>query len=367
MQGQVKAVDGVSFTIREGETFGLVGESGSGKTTLGRCIVRGIEPTEGQILFRLPEGDEVDIAALDRKGLREVRKHFHMIFQDPYSSLDPRMSILDIIAEPIRNNKLLTDTREVQDRVRELMDKVGLDIQHLIAIRTPFPAGSGNASVSPRALAPSPLLIVCDEAVSALDVSIQAQILNLLEDLQEEFNLTFLFIAHDLSVVEHISDRVGVMYVGQLVEMADTESLFASPKHPYTEALLSAVPTTDPEIKWIASSCRAKSPIQRPPPSGCYSIRAAVTPRTSAKPRRPRGPKSSLVILPLVTSLKSWNCAGSTRRADGPARSRHHRIGNRRCIGRLGHRMDDQPRNRISHNALFQSQRIHPGYRKSAT
>ncbi|MCY3799786.1 MAG: ATP-binding cassette domain-containing protein [Chloroflexi bacterium] len=270
VQGQVKAVDGVSFTIREGETFGLVGESGSGKTTLGRCIVRGIEPTDGQILFRLPEGDEVDIAALDKKGLRKARKHFHMIFQDPYSSLDPRMSILDIIAEPIRNNKLLSDTREIQDRVRELMDKVGLDIQHLNRYPHAFSGGQRQRIGIARSLAPSPLLIVCDEAVSALDVSIQAQILNLLEDLQEEFNLTFLFIAHDLSVVEHISDRVGVMYVGQLVEMADTESLFTAPKHPYTEALLSAVPTTDPEIKMDRIILPGEVANPAAPPSGCY-------------------------------------------------------------------------------------------------
>ena len=270
VQGEVKAVDGVSFTIREGETFGLVGESGSGKTTLGRCIVRGIEPTAGQILFRLPDGEEVDIAALDKKELRGVRKHFHMIFQDPYSSLDPRMSVLDIIAEPIRNNKILSDSREIQDRVRELMDKVGLDIQHLNRYPHAFSGGQRQRIGIARSLAPSPLLIVCDEAVSALDVSIQAQILNLLEDLQEEFNLTFLFIAHDLSVVEHISDRVGVMYVGQLVEMADTESLFASPKHPYTEALLSAVPTTDPEIKMDRIVLPGEVANPAAAPSGCY-------------------------------------------------------------------------------------------------
>ena len=270
IQGQVKAVDGVSFTIREGESFGLVGESGSGKTTLGRCIVRGIEPTAGQILFRLPDGEEVDIAALDKKALRKVRRHFHMIFQDPYSSLDPRMSVLDIISEPIRNNKLLSDSRDIQDRVRELMEKVGLDIQHLNRYPHAFSGGQRQRIGIARSLAPSPLLIVCDEAVSALDVSIQAQILNLLEDLQEEFNLTFLFIAHDLSVVEHISDRVGVMYVGQLVELADTDSLFSSPKHPYTEALLSAVPTTDPEIKMDRIILQGEVANPAAPPSGCY-------------------------------------------------------------------------------------------------
>lgn len=270
VQGHVRAVDGVSFIIREGETFGLVGESGSGKTTLGRCIVRAIEPTSGQVLFRMPDGDEVDIAAMDRRDLRDVRQHFHMIFQDPYSSLDPRMSVLDIIAEPIRNNKLLNDSREIQDRVRELMDVVGLDIQHLNRYPHAFSGGQRQRIGIARSLAPNPRLIVCDEAVSALDVSIQAQILNLLKDLQEEFDLTFLFIAHDLSVVEYISDRVGVMYVGKLVEMADTESLFSDPKHPYTEALLSAVPTTDPEIKMDRIILPGEVANPADPPSGCY-------------------------------------------------------------------------------------------------
>lgn len=270
VQGHVRAVDGVSFQIREGETFGLVGESGSGKTTLGRCIVRAINPTEGQIIFRLPDGEEVDIASMEKKELREVRRHFHMIFQDPYSSLDPRMTVLDIIAEPIRNNKLLADKRQIQDRVRELMDRVGLDIRHLNRYPHAFSGGQRQRIGIARSLAPSPRLIVCDEAVSALDVSIQAQILNLLEDLQEEFDLTYLFIAHDLSVVEHISDRVGVMYVGQLVEMADTEALFADPKHPYTEALLSAVPTTDPEIKMDRIILPGEVANPADPPSGCY-------------------------------------------------------------------------------------------------
>ncbi len=270
VQGHVKAVDDVSFSIGEGETFGLVGESGSGKTTLGRCIVRAIEPTEGQVYFRLPEGDSVDIAALSRSELRDVRRHFHMIFQDPYASLDPRMSVLDIIAEPIRNNRLLAESKAIQDRVRELMDVVGLDIQHLNRYPHAFSGGQRQRIGIARSLAPNPRLIVCDEAVSALDVSIQAQILNLLVDLQGEFNLTFLFIAHDLSVVEHISDRVGVMYVGKLVEMAETESLFAEPKHPYTEALLSAVPTTDPEIKMDRIILPGEVANPAAPPSGCY-------------------------------------------------------------------------------------------------
>ena len=270
VQGHVKAVDGVSFYIREGETFGLVGESGSGKTTLGRCIVRGIAPTDGQVFFRLPDGSEVDLASIDKRGLRDVRRHFHMIFQDPYASLDPRMTVLDIIAEPIRNNKILSGSREIQERVMELMDVVGLEIRHLNRYPHAFSGGQRQRIGIARSLAPNPRLIVCDEAVSALDVSIQAQILNLLEDLQEEYNLTFLFIAHDLSVVEHISDRVGVMYVGQLVEMANTEALFTSPKHPYTEALLSAVPTTDPEIKMDRIILPGEVANPAAPPSGCY-------------------------------------------------------------------------------------------------
>ena len=270
VQGHVKAVDDVSFTIREGETFGLVGESGSGKTTLGRCIVRAISPTSGQVIFRVPDGDEVDLAALPKRELSQARRHFHMIFQDPYSSLDPRMSVLDIIAEPIRNNKLLSARKDIQDRVRELMSEVGLDIQHLNRYPHAFSGGQRQRIGIARSLAPDPRLIVCDEAVSALDVSIQAQILNLLEDLQAEHNLTFLFIAHDLSVVEHISDRVGVMYVGKLVELADTESLFADPKHPYTEALLSAVPTTDPEIKMDRIILPGEVANPADPPSGCY-------------------------------------------------------------------------------------------------
>ncbi len=270
IHGHVKAVDDVSFTIREGETFGLVGESGSGKTTLGRCIVRAISPSSGQVHFRLPDGETVDIAALPKRELSQARRHFHMIFQDPYSSLDPRMSVLDIIAEPIRNNKLLSARKDIQDRVRELMRVVGLDIQHLNRYPHAFSGGQRQRIGIARSLAPNPRLIVCDEAVSALDVSIQAQILNLLEDLQAEFNLTFLFIAHDLSVVEHISDRVGVMYVGKLVELADTDSLFAEPKHPYTEALLSAVPTTDPEIKMDRIILPGEVANPADPPSGCY-------------------------------------------------------------------------------------------------
>ncbi|MBL8153105.1 MAG: ATP-binding cassette domain-containing protein [Anaerolineae bacterium] len=267
--GHVKAVDDVSFYIQEGETLGLVGESGCGKTTLGRCVVRAIQPDVGEILLRLPDDTIVDLATLGRSELRAVRRHMHMIFQDPYASLDPRMTILDIIAEPIINNGIAKG-EELVEKVKELMRVVGLDVQYLKRYPHAFSGGQRQRIGIARSLAPNPRLIVCDEAVSALDVSIQAQILNLLQDLQEQFHLTYLFIAHDLSVVEHISDRVGVMYVGKLVEMAETEELFVSPRHPYTEALLSAAPKTDPEKKSgrIILSGEIANPAN--PPSGCY-------------------------------------------------------------------------------------------------
>jgi peptide/nickel transport system ATP-binding protein len=267
--GHVKAVDGVSFYINEGETFGLVGESGCGKTTLGRCIVRAYDPTAGAITFRLPDDSVVDLARLPKKELSAVRKHMHMIFQDPYSSLDPRMTVLDIIAEPLKNNKLAKG-EELTERVKNLMDEVGLEVQHLKRYPHAFSGGQRQRIGIARSLAPNPRLIVCDEPVSALDVSIQAQILNLLQDLQERYNLTFLFIAHDLSVVEYISDRVGVMYVGKIVEMAETEELYINPKHPYTEALLSAVPKTDPEVKMDRIILPGEVANPANPPSGCY-------------------------------------------------------------------------------------------------
>jgi peptide/nickel transport system ATP-binding protein len=267
--GYVKAVDDVSFYIDEGETFGLVGESGCGKTTLGRCVVQAIHPDAGEIYLRLPDDTAVDLAKLSKKELRSVRKHMHMIFQDPYASLDPRMTVFDIISEPLINNRIAKG-RELVERVNELMTVVGLDVRHMKRYPHAFSGGQRQRIGIARALAPNPRLIVCDEAVSALDVSIQAQILNLLQELQEQFHLTYLFVAHDLTVVEHVADRVGVMYVGQLVELADTEHLFASPKHPYTEALLSAVPKTDPakKVDRIILSGEVANPAN--PPSGCY-------------------------------------------------------------------------------------------------
>lgn len=267
--GQVKAVDDVSFRIAEAETLGLVGESGCGKTTLGRCIVQAIRPSEGEIKLHLPDASIVDMAQMSDRQLRTVRQHMHMIFQDPYASLNPRMTVLDLIGEPLRNNGLAQGDALIE-RVKELMRVVGLDAHHMKRYPHAFSGGQRQRIGIARSLAANPRLIVCDEPVSALDVSIQAQILNLLQDLQAQFHLTYLFIAHDLSVIEHIADRVGVMYVGKLVELAETEELFIHPKHPYTEALLSAVPKTEPEQRreQIILAGEVANPAN--PPSGCY-------------------------------------------------------------------------------------------------
>ena len=270
VSGHVKAVDRVNLYINEGETLGLVGESGCGKTTLGRCILRAIEPTDGTIEFDFKDVDgTLDITKIDRKRLREVRRHMQMVFQDPHSSLDPRMTVLDIVAEPLVASGLARG-QELEDRVKELVKVVGLEVEHLKRYPHAFSGGQRQRIGIARALAPNPEFVVCDEAVSALDVSIQAQILNLLEDLQEEFNLTYLFIAHDLSVIEHISDRVGVMYVGKLVELAETHELFGNPMHPYTEALLSAVPQPDPETRMDRIILPGEVANPANPPSGCY-------------------------------------------------------------------------------------------------
>ncbi|MBX3000319.1 MAG: ABC transporter ATP-binding protein [Caldilineaceae bacterium] len=240
--GTVKAVDDVSFHLNRGETLSLVGESGCGKTTTGRCILRAIDPTAGKILFHRGNGEEIDITGLDRKELRYTQRYMGMIFQDPYSSLNPRMTVLDIIGEPFITRNLIKNRGELEDRVAALLRSVRLDPSLMQRYPHAFSGGQRQRIAIARALALNPDFVVADEPISALDVSVQAQILSLLKELQTERHLTYLFITHNLSVVEYISNRVAVMYVGQIVELGETETIFHEPKHPYTEALLSAVP-----------------------------------------------------------------------------------------------------------------------------
>jgi peptide/nickel transport system ATP-binding protein len=266
--GTVKAVDGVNLHILQGETLGLVGESGSGKTTAGRTILRAFDLTEGEIIFHLHDGPPTDIAKLGSKELRAFRRHAQMIFQDPYSSLNPRMTVRDIIAEPLVAGHVVPSD-EVDDRVREIARRCQLSLEHLRRYPHAFSGGQRQRIGIARALAVQPQFVVCDEPVSALDVSIQAQILNLLMDLQKEFGLTYLFVAHDLSVVEHVSDRVAVMYLGRLVEVAPTADLFYQPLHPYTEALMSAIPALDPDQVMKPIILKGEIPSPANPPSGC--------------------------------------------------------------------------------------------------
>jgi peptide/nickel transport system ATP-binding protein len=267
--GHVKAVDGVSFYIREGETLGLVGESGCGKTTTGRVVLRAYEPTGGEVWFNDRNLGHVNVATLDKGQLRQLRQNMQLIFQDPYSSLNPRMTLLEIVGEPLYVNHVAHGS-EMEDRVAALLRVVGLRPEYMCRYPHAFSGGQRQRIGVARALALHPQLIVCDEPVSALDVSVQAQILNLLQDLQKEFGLTYLFISHDLSVVEHISNRVAVMYVGKLVEHALTDELFINPKHPYTEALLSAVPKPDPRIRTEPIVLPGEVADPSHPPSGCY-------------------------------------------------------------------------------------------------
>lgn len=268
--GHVRAVDDVSFFIRKGETLALVGESGCGKTTTSRCILRALQPTKGQIHFRTSKDKTVDVARLRKSELRPLRREMQMIFQDPYSSLNPRMTIFDIIGEPLLVNGMRS-AADRRERIEELLELVSLPPEYMNRYPHAFSGGQRQRIGVARALAVNPAFIICDEPISALDVSIQAQIINLLEDLQEELELTYLFIAHDLSVVRHISDRIAVMYLGKIVELADRDELYANPKHPYTQALLSAVPIPDPVVEGQRQRIILEGDVPSPanPPKGC--------------------------------------------------------------------------------------------------
>ncbi|MBE1442703.1 ABC transporter ATP-binding protein [Paenibacillus sp. OAS669] len=265
----VRVVSDISFELREGETFSIVGESGCGKTTLGRCIVRGIDATSGEVIYYPEQGTKRDFLKLKGEEYNNYRKDIQMIFQDPYSSLSPRMSVFNIISEPLTADGKLSKA-EVRERVTEIAEKTGLNVSYLERYPHAFSGGQRQRIAIARALASRPRLVVCDEAVSALDVSIQAQIINLLKDLQEQYKITYIFISHDLSVVEHISDRVAVMHLGKIVELAPANSIFASPGHPYTEALLSAVPLPDPNIRKERIILEGEVPNPAKPPSGCH-------------------------------------------------------------------------------------------------
>ena len=282
-KGQLHAVDDVSFTIERGKTLGIVGESGCGKSTTGRCIMRLIEPTSGQIIF-----DGVDLASLTNRQMRKARKDIQIIFQDPFSSLDPRQTVLQAIAEPIIQNKLITGKEAIEKRVLELMETVGLAERLINSYPHELDGGRRQRIGIARALSVEPKLIICDEPVSALDVSIQAQILNLLEDLQDKLGLTYIFITHDLSVVNHFSDDIAVMYLGKMVEKAPAEELFANPMHPYTKALLSAIPV--PDLRYRQERILLKGEITSPVnlPDQCRFLKRCYCSCDSCRGKEPQ-------------------------------------------------------------------------------
>ena len=266
--GSIRAVDDVSFAVRKGEILGLVGESGCGKTTTARCILRALQPTSGEIQFRTADGRTVDLAALDRRGLRALRPEMQMIFQDPYGSLNPRMTLADIVGEPLLVNGM-RDRRSRMERVAELLWLVGMRPEYMRRFPHAFSGGQRQRIGIARALSLSPRLVVADEPVSALDVSVQAQILNLLLELQERLHLTYLFVAHNLGVVKHVCDRVAVMYVGKLVELAGGETIYRAPRHPYTAALMAAAPVADPRVHSGTEELPGEVPSPANPPPGC--------------------------------------------------------------------------------------------------
>ena len=267
--GHVRAVDNVSFDVYEGETLGLVGESGCGKTTTGRAILRALEPTGGEVTFKMRDGSRVSTTTVDKDTLRLLRQEMQIVLQDPFASLNPRMTIFDIVADPLRVNSLAKG-RPLEDRVVQILDRVGLSTEYARRFPHAFSGGQRQRVGIARALVVNPRLVIADEPVSALDVSVQAQILNLMQDLQEDLNLTYLFISHDLSVVQYISHRVAVMYAGKIVEIAPTEELFAKPKHPYTQALLSSVPVPAPELATRGAPLEGEVADPANPPTGCY-------------------------------------------------------------------------------------------------